>query len=464
MEVRVSKLTDYISDIFKTDPILRNIRVVGEISNLKYHSSGAIYFTLKDGDASLRCSMWRQYAELLRYELEDGMEVKAFGAVQVYAKGGSYSLIVRDVEVSGEGGLMTAYRALYGRLRDEGLFDPSHKKSLPLFPRKVCVITSGTGAAVQDILKIIKKRNDAVDVIVCPVLVQGENAAGEIAEAIRDVNSRAAGTEMTAGKKSQAGDRSADKEKECGSEETTDISGAECFSDTDVIIVGRGGGSTEDLWAFNEEPVVRAVYESRIPIISAVGHETDFVLTDFAADVRAETPTAAAAIAVPDIRDVRLSLDSMSEALTERLAALCRERARSVERFSPEQLMKRLRNRYMFDAGRLALYEPQKLTRMIKSRYGASRAALEHESQRLSAAVRSRIAEKENALEKARIMIDGADPERIVKRGYAIITDKNGAVVSEAAGLASGDMLSIRLRDGTAEVEVKTTEVDDDGR
>ena len=180
--------------------------------------------------------------------------------------------------------------------------------------------------------------------------------------------------------------------------------------------------------------------------------------------MRAETPTAAAAIAVPDIRDVRLSLDSMSEALTDRLAALCRERARSVERFSPEQLMKRLRNRYMFDAGRLALYEPQKLTRMIKSRYGASRAALEHESQRLSAAVRSRIAEKENALEKARIMIDGADPERIVKRGYAIITDKNGAVVSEAAGLAPGDMLSIRLRDGTAEAEVKTTEVDDDGR
>lgn len=426
MEVRVSKLTEYIAGMFEMDPILRKVRVVGEISNLKYHSSGSVFFTLKDGDAAISCKMWRQYVELLRYELEDGMEVKAFGAVEVYGKYGTYSLIVKDVEVSGEGGLMAAYKALYSRLRDEGIFDPSHKRPLPLFPRKVCVITSGTGAAVQDILKIIKSRNDVVDVLVYPVLVQGENASKEIAAAIKDVNDRSA--------------------------------------DTDVLIVGRGGGSMEDLWAFNEERTARAIYNSRIPVISAVGHESDFTIADFAADVRAETPTAAAALAVPDIRDVRVNLDDMAGRLRGSLDRLCAERRRALELLSPEHMLVRLRNRYSFDAGRLAIYSPEKLTRMIKGRYDTGRAALENEKDRLSSGIQSRISERENGLEKMRIMLEGADPDRIVKRGYAIITDEKGAVVSGAAGLNAGDVLNIRLRDGSAEAEVRKTEVDADGR
>ncbi|MGI6205691.1 MAG: exodeoxyribonuclease VII large subunit [Anaerovoracaceae bacterium] len=425
MEVRVSKLTEYISDIFRTDPILRNIGVVGEISNLKYHSSG-VFFTLKDGDAAIRCIMWREYADLLRYELEDGMEVKAFGGVQIYAKGGTYSLMVKDVEVSGEGGLMAAYKALYSKLSEEGMFDKSHKKPLPAFPSKVGVVTSGTGAAVQDILKIIRNRNDIVDVLVYPVLVQGEYASKEIADAIKDINKR--------------------------------------FTDVDVLIVGRGGGSIEDLWAFNEERTARAVYESKIPVISAVGHESDFVITDFAADVRAATPTAAAAIAVPDIRDVRKSLEDLSSGLRSRLDYLCTEKSRAVERCSPESMMLRLRNRYKFDIERLASYTPQRLSRLIQSRCDTSAAALGSESEKLHTAVRLRISERENALEKMRIMLEGADPERIVRRGYAIVTDENGSVVSDAAGLARGDLLNVKLRDGTAVTEVRKTEVDANGR
>ena len=263
--VSVSQLNGYIKRILQTDPLLGNVSVVGEVSNLKYHGSGHVYFTLKDANSKISCFLPHDRAEALRYELSEGMEITASGYIYLYERGGSYSLNIRDIEVAGLGNLAIAFEKLKSKLEAEGLFDPAKKKAIPSFPEKIAVVTSETGAAVRDILKIIKNRNNYVDVLIYPVLVQGPAAAGEIAAAINHINEK--------------------------------------WPDTDTIITGRGGGSMEELWAFNEEIVARAIYASAIPVISAVGHETDFTIADFVADRRAETPTAAAHMAVPDINE-----------------------------------------------------------------------------------------------------------------------------------------------------------------
>ena len=260
--VKVSQLNGYIKRVLQSDPLLGNVSVIGEISNLKYHGSGHVYFTLKDEASKISCFLPYEYRKDLRYELSDGMEIIATGYIYLYERGGTYSLNVREIAVEGVGNLMAAFERLKDKLSKEGLFDENYKKPIPFFPRKIAVITSETGAAVRDIIKIIRSRNNIVDVLVYPCLVQGPGAAAEIADAIEAVN--------------------------------------RLFPETDTIIVGRGGGSLEELWAFNEEIVARSIFASRIPVISAVGHETDFTIADFVADKRAETPTAAAQMAAPD--------------------------------------------------------------------------------------------------------------------------------------------------------------------
>ena len=254
--VKVSQLNGYIKRILQTDPLLGNVSVIGEISNLKFHGSGHVYFSMKDEGSRLNCFLPADRAQNLRYELSEGMEITASGYIYLYERGGSYSLNIRDIEVAGLGNLSIAFEKLKAKLEAEGLFDKEHKKEIPFFPEKIAVVTSETGAAVRDILKIIKSRNNYVDVLIYPVLVQGPSAAGEIAHAIADINEK--------------------------------------WPDIDTIITGRGGGAMEELWAFNEEIVARSIYASKIPVISAVGHETDFTIADFVADRRAETPTAAA--------------------------------------------------------------------------------------------------------------------------------------------------------------------------
>lgn len=418
MDVKVSRLTSYLTNIFNTDPILMNIGVIGEISNLKYHGSGSIFFTLKDEKASIRCQIWRRQAERLRYRLEDGMEVKASGRVSIYEKGGTYSLIANDVEVSGEGALMAAYRSLYKKLEAEGLFLRENKKPIPSFPKKICLMTSDTGAALRDMMKIIRSRNRKVDILVYPVLVQGPGAAGQIAAGIRDVNAR--------------------------------------FTDVDVIIAGRGGGSLEDLWAFNEEPVARAMYESVIPVISAVGHETDFTIADFAADVRAETPTAAAVMAAPDLAALREKTEDLfRNGVRERLHRMYRDRQNAVARFSPEQMILSLKNRYFLKSESLKRFEPEVLGRTLQSkmeRYAAETELLAAELQR---SVKERLKERAEELERTKIMLDAADPERLVRRGYAIITDEQGNAVTGTASLQQGQALTIRLADGSVLTEIK---------
>ena len=276
--VSVTQLNEYIGRILQTDPLLGNISVTGEISNLKYHSSGHVYFSMVDDKSKVNCFLPASYAEHMRYQLGDGMEIIVRGYINVFKKGGTYTLFVRNIEISGEGNLAAAFMLLKEKLEKEGLFDPAHKKPLPTFPRKLGIITSETGAAVRDIIKIIKSRTHMTDILVFPVLVQGEGAAADIAGMIDLVNEQF-GEEL------------------------------------ELLIVGRGGGSMEDLWAFNEEIVARAIFRSQIPIISAVGHEIDFTIADFVADCRAATPTAAAEMAVPDTEKLRERLDGYQEGL-----------------------------------------------------------------------------------------------------------------------------------------------------
>lgn len=277
LTVSVTQLNHYVCRVLEHNSYLKNICVKGEISNFKHHPSGHLYLTLKDENSSLRAVMFRSSAASLRFRPEDGLRVLARGRISVYEPGGVYQLYIEHMEPDGEGALFLAYEKLKKALEAEGLFDPALKNSLPVYPKTVSVVTASSGAAVRDILNILSRRYPLADVKLFPVAVQGSGAAAEIAHAIRFLN-----------------------EKQIG----------------DVIIVGRGGGSIEDLWAFNEEIVARAIFSSQIPIISAVGHETDFTIADFVADLRAPTPSAAAELAVPDITDLKQKITGHLTALS----------------------------------------------------------------------------------------------------------------------------------------------------
>jgi len=275
----VSQITALIKRAVET-ALPPTLSVVGQISNCKRHTSGHLYFTLKDSFSEISCVMWRSDAVRVKFKAVDGLEVVATGAVEVFERAGRYQLYVRKLEPRGVGALELAYRQLCEKLRAEGLFDPARKKPLPRFPRRIAIVTSPTGAAVADMLRTIRRKFPCVNVLIHPVRVQGGGAAAEIAAAIGRIN--------------------ADSERLGG---------------IDVIIVGRGGGSLEDLWAFNEEVVARAIFASRVPIISGVGHETDISISDLAADVRAATPTAAAELAVPDRGEVLAGVAGLSQRL-----------------------------------------------------------------------------------------------------------------------------------------------------
>ena len=373
--VSVSQLNSYINRVLSTDPVLINVSVCGEISNLTKHSSGHWYFSLKDKNSNIRCFLASSRVYNLRFDLEEGMEIIASGSVNVYERGGYYSLNIKDVEAQGEGALQRAYELLKKKLSEEGLFDEENKKELPLFPKRVGVITSPTGAAVRDIITTIKRRNPLVDVILYPVLVQGEGSADSVCNAISDFN--------------------------------------KAFPDIDVIIVGRGGGSIEDLWTFNEESVARAVFDSVIPVISAVGHETDTVITDFVADLRAATPTAAAELAVPHIDNYIDRINSCA----------------------PQRMYSALKNRVD-----LAINRTDLLWDSIKS------------------ALNSIIISAENELKIIKTEIDAANPLIVLEKGYAAVRDENGKWLNDITGIKTGSKLEILMRSGKLNVTVNSTE------
>lgn len=274
----VSQLTRYLKNYLESNDNLQNVWIKGEISNYKRHSSGHIYFTLKDEESTLQCVMFRGKSLFLKFEPAHGMQVLAGGYISVYERDGRYQMYVDSLQPDGVGSLAIAYEQLKERLSSEGLFNEERKRPLPLLPQKIGIVTSRTGAVISDIASVAKRRFPGIQLILSPVLVQGDQAPQQIVKAIQMMNE---------------------------------------YADVDVLIVGRGGGSLEELWAFNDERVVRAVYASKIPVISAVGHETDYTLTDFVADRRAPTPSAAAEMAVPDKKELVRYITSMQQRLTQ---------------------------------------------------------------------------------------------------------------------------------------------------
>ena len=365
--VSVSQLNDYISRVLMTDPLLGNISVTGEISNLKYHSTGHVYFSINDANSKINCFFPSSYVRNLNYELGDGLEVIINGYINVYKKGGTYTLFVRSVTVAGEGNLAMAFQLMKDKLDSEGLFDQAHKKPIPAFPRRIGIVTSETGAAVQDILKIITSRNNLVNITIFPVQVQGNGAAADIAAMLDRITA----------------------DPEC--------------ADIDTLIVGRGGGSTEDLWAFNEEVVARAIFRSKIPVISAVGHEIDFTISDFVADKRAETPTAAAEMAVPDLSEIRRRLEK-----------------------SRDDLLVQLNNKVRFD----------QLT--MDNIMADIRRNLE-----------MRIYQYQRQLETAKLILEENNPKNILGKGYSILEDGAGNVISSAEDFVPGRSYKLTFRDGS---------------
>lgn len=392
--ISVSQLNNYIKRTLQTDPLLGNVSVTGEISNLKFHDSGHVYFSLKDESSRINCFIASDNLMTLGCMPSEGMEVVIGGYIYLYMRGGSYSLNVRTMEESGQGELAAAFEKLKRKLEAEGLFDKERKREIPFFPGKIALVTSPTGAAVRDMIKIITGKNDFVDILICPVLVQGPNAAGEIAAAIDDLNKN--------------------------------------HPDVDVIIAGRGGGSMEELWAFNEEIVARSIYASHIPVISAVGHEIDFTISDFVADMRAETPTAAAERAAPDTGGIRGQLETMEQEMKNRLTAIAREKRRLLEALDPEVFGRNLKSRIAFDR-----LNADNIMSDAESRMRSTLTTLRHRTQLAGEAVES------------------SSPKAIMDRGYSIVTDEDGKVVKNADALADRQLINIEAAKGRATARVE---------
>lgn len=389
----VTQLNNLIKAAFDNVPALQNVCVRGEISNYKLYPSGHHYFSLKDGEGLLRCVMFKGNAFSLRFKPQNGMSVIAVGKVSVFPRDGAYQLYCSRLIPEGAGDLQAAFDQLKQRLFEEGLFDRAHKKPLPDYPHRIGVVTSPAGAAVHDMLRILGKRYPLSKVILLPVRVQGETAAGEISRAIQYAN----------------------REALC-----------------DLLIVGRGGGSAEDLWAFNEEPVARAIYASRIPVISAVGHEPDVAISDFVADLRAATPSNAAELAVPDQTELRGRLAAVQKAMT---AALRRQ----------AQLA-----RSRLDALRAcpALRDPQSLIR-------ERRQTLDLSMNSLVNAQTSLVHAQRNRLTRLAASLDAMSPLKVLMRGYTTVSDESGQLITSAGAAAAAESLDVSFYDGTVRVTVQ---------
>jgi exodeoxyribonuclease VII large subunit len=430
----VTELTEQIKDTLESEFFA--LHVQGEVSNYKRHQSGHWYFTLKDSHSQLRVVFYKQWNRLMRFEPENGLEVRLRGRLSVYEPRGEYQLIVEVMEPLGVGALQLAFEQQVRRLAAEGLFDESRKRKLPLLPRRVGIVTSPVGAALRDMLQVLGRRNRGIDVIITPVKVQGAGAAREIVDAIRMLNKHA---------------------KKPGNE-------------IDVIIVGRGGGSIEDLWAFNEEPVARAIYESEIPVVSAVGHETDYTIADFVADHRAPTPSAAAEIVAAESGDLAARIEYLQTSLaramnhnllmrkshlrdliesrgfaeTAQTVLSLSARSRELERRAADALRARLKDSgsKFRDANRRLESTDFRALIAIKS------GRLDALDQRLSRAAQARLEVQRRQLAVASGKLDMLSPLAVLGRGYALAKDEAGNLISRAAMVSAGQKLALRFEDG----------------
>ncbi len=389
----VTQVNQYIKGLLDRDKLLAGLLVRGEISNYKVYPSGHHYFSLKDAEGTIRCVMFRREAAGLRFRPENGMKVIASGRITVFPRDGQYQLYCSALTPDGIGDLHVAFEQLKKKLWQEGLFDPAHKKPIPKFPRKIALITSPAGAAVRDMLRILGARWPLAEVVLLPVRVQGVEAPGEICEALAWANRHQV---------------------------------------ADLIITGRGGGSMEDLWAFNEECVARAIYASRIPVISAVGHEPDVTIADFVADLRAATPSNGAELAVPDQNEV---LDRIAQLEGRLVQAVSRRLEQARKRLEQAERCRMLQNpmSYVDDRRLLLDYQRQRLARGLSAAAGRERERFA----RLSAG------------------LDALSPLKVLGRGYAIARRTDGGIVRSVSDAVPGDELSLRVTDGEITCQVK---------
>jgi len=438
----VGDLTERIKDHLESEFFALNVQ--GEISNYKNHHSGHWYFTLKDADAQIRGVFFRQWNRLMRFEPENGLEVRVRGRLTVYEPRGEYQIVVETMEPVGVGALQLAFEQQVKRLAAEGLFNEERKRPLPMLPRRIGIVTSPVGAALQDMLRILERRNRGVHVLVTPVKVQGTGAAHEIADAIRLLN-------LHSEKSGQS---------------------------VDVIIIGRGGGSMEDLWAFNEEQVARAIFDSKIPVVSAVGHETDFTIADLVADLRAPTPSAAAELVTREASEMAARIESLQASLQRAInyyllrrrselrdlvesrgfattvnaivstAARCRELEARISESLRTGLHK-TRQRLHEAQTRLAATD-------LRAPLAIKTAAVDHLEQRLNAALRRSMENRWHRLMLTAGKLDVLSPLSVLGRGYVLVKDDAGKLVARAAGLSEGQHLQLRFEDG--EIGCRVTE------
>ena len=383
----VGQINEYIKGRLDNDPGLRNIAIRGELSNYKIYPSGHHYFTIKDNTGAMKCVMFKSSAQRLRFRPENGMQVIAMGSVTVYVRDGVYQLYCTGLVLDGVGDLYAAFEQLKNKLAAQGLFDPAHKKPLPKFPGTIGIVTSAAGAAVHDMLRILRKRYPLTQVKLLPVRVQGAEAPAEIAGAIYYANQHRL---------------------------------------ADLLIVGRGGGSMEDLWCFNDEMVARAIYDSKIPVISAVGHEPDVTISDFVADLRAATPSNAAELAVPDQDALRQTLDELQNAMA---VAMQAKIARAGERLTNL-------------SGRPVLKSP------IAS-FEGRRKALELLQNRLLAAQSGTVAKNRQRFVAQISKLDAMSPLKVLTRGYAMVAKEDGQIVRSVSDVKPKDPIAVRVSDGT---------------
>ena len=395
--ITVSELNAHIKGLLDSDLLLGSLAVRGELSNYKVYSSGHHYFTLKDAESSLKCVMFRSSASRIRFRPENGMGVTAVGSVSVYPRDGVYQLYCSELIPTGMGDLYLAFEQLKVRLSKEGLFDPSHKKPLPAYPKRIAVITSGSGAAVRDIIRVLGHRWPDTEVVILPVRVQGVEAPPEIVGAIRYANRYRVG---------------------------------------DLIITGRGGGSMEDLWAFNDERVARAIYDSELPVISAVGHEPDVTIADFVADLRAATPSNAAELAVPDQADVRETLNGYRSRFEHALRRQLAEGA----------------NRLKDLSGRKVLASPT-------AYLDFKRMELDRLQGRIVTVSEGWLASRRQQFGQTAAALDAMSPLKVLARGYAVVTNEKGAIIRNTADVVNGEKLRLRVTDGLIPCRVESDDL-----
>ena len=413
----VSQINHYIGNLFARDFVLNRITVRGEISNCKYHSSGHIYFTLKDDGGAISCVLFARERQSLSFRLQDGQQIDASGQISVYEKGGSYQLYVRRCSLAGSGLLYEKFLKLRKELEEMGMFDELYKKPIPAYCRSIGIVTALTGAAIKDMINVSKRRNPYVQLVLCPAKVQGEGAAESIAEGIRRLDKMG----------------------------------------LDVLIVGRGGGSIEDLWAFNEEIVAKAIFEAETPVISAVGHETDFTIADFVADLRAPTPSAAAELANFEYDVLAQEMDAFRASLRramEHKLTLARSRLdagqEKLKRLSPASVLEHRKQILREDLLRM-----EHVLRIKSERMSSKNLAY---ADRLSRSMGDKRIAASKRLELLAARLDGLSPLKKISGGYGYITDGSGHAVLSAESVSEGDPFTVFVRDGRIGGIVTSTE------